>query len=121
MNYKPEIFTIEFDDFSGIEHENNIVYNHEDIVKLADLKLRVVAQLGISNSTVGEVSNYKVGDNIEVDRMAGHTVDIFIGKERIAIGEIILMDENFGLRVTEVVSQNGEFLKNVKKNGEVEW
>ncbi|MFP3725763.1 FliM/FliN family flagellar motor switch protein [Priestia filamentosa] len=120
MENKTEIFSIEFEDFSGIEYEEELVHNQEDIAKLADLKLRVVAQLGISNSTVGEVFNYKVGDNIEVDRMAGHTVDIFIGKEKIAIGEIILMDEQFGLRVTEVVSKNGEFLKNVRKNGEVE-
>lgn len=120
MENKSEVFSVEFEDFSGTTNEKNKKYDQNDIVKLADLMLKVTAQLGISKSTIGEVSNYKVGDSIEVDRMAGHTVDIFIGDEKIAIGEIILMDDNFGLRVTEVVSKNGEFLKNVKKNGEIE-
>ncbi|GAB6441220.1 MULTISPECIES: FliM/FliN family flagellar motor switch protein [Bacillus cereus group] len=119
MERKPEIFSVEFEDFSGSASQKlgNI---QNDIAKLADLKLKVIAQLGTSKSNIGEVSKYKVGDYIEVDRMAGHTVNIYVGEEKIAIGEVILMDKNFGLRVTEVISKKGEFLKNISKNGEIE-
>lgn len=121
MEIKMDISEIEFEDFSGSVNVSAHEYLNDDIVKLADLKLKVTAELGKRKATVGEVSNYDVGDYIEVERLAGHAVDIYIGKEKIAIGEIMEMDNNnFGLKIMEVVTKNGEFLKYITKNGEIE-
>lgn len=106
----------EFEDGSG----NSRVYVTDEIEKLAELKLNVRALLGMRNATVGEIRNYEIGDILEVERMDGHNVDIYVGDEKIAIGEIIPMDDNFGLAITEVLDSSGAFLKGVRKNGDTE-
>lgn len=115
-----EISSIEFPDFSGNHNLKQKVYIPDEIAKLADLRITVTAQLGIKEATVGEIENYKIGDVLEVERTPGHMVDIYVGDEKIAVGEIIPMEDKFALVISEVLSINGEFLKNVRKNGEVE-
>lgn len=113
-----EITSVEIAEFEG-ENESSKVYITDEIERLAELKLNVRALLGVRNATVGEVSNYEVGDILEVERVDGHSVDIYVGDEKIAIGEIIPMENNFGLAITEVLDSSGDFLKQVRKNGEL--
>jgi flagellar motor switch/type III secretory pathway protein FliN len=117
---KTEIQSIDFSDFTGIQNRSTKINMKDDIQRLADLKLNVRAVLGKKITSVGEIGEYKLGDIVEVDRIAGHTVDIYVGLQKIALGEIILMDDNnFGLMVSHVLDEKGEFLKNVRKNGDV--
>lgn len=115
-----EISSIEFPDFAGGKNEKKILFVPEEISKLADIKISVIAQLGAKEATVGEIEKYKEGDILEVERTPGHMVDIFVGQEKIAIGEIIPMENNFALVISEVSDVNGDFLRNIRKNGEIE-
>lgn len=115
-----EISSIVFPDFAGDKNKKNKLFVPEEIAKLAELKISVIAQLGVKEASVGEIEKYKAGDILEVERISGHMVDICVGQKKIAIGEIIPMENNFALVISEVVAENGDYLKNIRKNGEVE-
>ena len=113
-----EVSSIQLQDFAGEEKSKAVI--SEDIERLADLKLDVRALLGTKQATLGEIDGYKVGDILEVDRIAGHSVDVYVGSEKVAVGEVVVMEDKFALVVSEAISNKGDFLKKVKKNGEVE-
>lgn len=113
-----EITNIEFAEFED-ETKSSRIYITDEIERLAELKLNVKALLGTRLATVGEIKNYEIGDILEIERMDGHNVDIYVGDEIIAIGEVIPMDSNFGLAITEVLDAKGNFLKKVRKNGDI--
>ena len=48
------------------------------------------------------------GSVIELDKMAGEPVDVLVNSKLIAKGEVVVIDENFGVRITEIVSSSGK-------------
>ncbi len=78
---------------------------HERGVDLIlDVTLQVRVELGSTRMTVEEVLNLAPGSVVELDRLAGEPVDIVINDRLIARGEVVVVEENFGVRVTEIVS-----------------
>lgn len=114
-----EISSIELQDFSGEEGGSRAIVS-ESVERLAELKLDVRALLGKRIATIAEIETYKVGDVLEVERIAGHSVDVYVGSEKIAVGEVVVMEDKFALVVSEAVSRKSQFLSKVKKNGDVE-
>lgn len=72
---------------------------------LADLQLEVTVELGRTSMTVAEVLQLGPGSIIELERIAGEPVDILVNDRLIARGEVVVVDENFGVRVVEVVKK----------------
>ena len=70
---------------------------------LAGLQMNVAVELGRTELTVSEVLGLGPGSVIELDRLAGEPVDILVNDRLIARGEVVVVDENFGIRVVEVV------------------
>ena len=70
---------------------------------LAGLQMNVAVELGRTELTVAEVLGLGPGSVIELDRLAGEPVDILVNDRLIARGEVVVVDENFGIRVVEVV------------------
>ncbi|MCC7365467.1 MAG: flagellar motor switch protein FliN [Dehalococcoidia bacterium] len=70
---------------------------------LAGLRMNVSVELGRTELTVAEVLGLGPGSVIELDRLAGEPVDILVNDRLIARGEVVVVDENFGVRVVEVV------------------
>ncbi|MER3420944.1 MAG: flagellar motor switch protein FliN, partial [Chloroflexota bacterium] len=66
--------------------------------------LQVRVELGSTRMTVEEVLNLAPGSVVELDRLAGEPVDIVVNDRLIARGEVVVVEENFGVRVTEIVS-----------------
>jgi flagellar motor switch protein FliN len=75
---------------------------------LAGLQMNVTVELGRTELTVSEVLGLGAGSVIELDRLAGEPVDILVNDRIIARGEVVVVDENFGVRVVEVVRRGGE-------------
>ncbi len=75
---------------------------------LAGLQMNVSVELGRTELTVSEVLGLGPGSVIELDRLAGEPVDILVNDRLIARGEVVVVDENFGVRVVEVVRRGGE-------------
>jgi flagellar motor switch protein FliN len=71
---------------------------------LRDVAMDVTAQIGSTRMTVSELLALSDGAVIELDRAAGAPADLLVNGHLIARGEVVVVDENFGLRITEIVS-----------------
>jgi len=72
---------------------------------LADVEMSVTAELGRSRMTVRHLLELTVGSVVELDRSADSAVDLFVNGTLIARGEVVIIDEEFGVRVTEIVNR----------------
>jgi flagellar motor switch protein FliN/FliY len=75
---------------------------------LAGLRMNVTVELGRTELTVAEVLGLGPGSVVELDRLAGEPVDILVNDRLVARGEVVVVDENFGVRVVEVVRRGQE-------------
>jgi flagellar motor switch protein FliN/FliY len=67
--------------------------------------LQLTAELGTCNMSVSEVLKLGTGSIIELDRLAGGPVDLLVNNKLIARGEVVAVDENFGVRITELIQR----------------
>ncbi len=77
------------------------------LATLYDLALPISIELGRTSMTVQEVLQLGRGSVIELDRLAGEPVDIFVGDRRVAEGEVVVLGENFGVRITRILPNAG--------------
>lgn len=71
---------------------------------LLDIPLQLSVELGKTKKTIKEILELASGSVIELDKLAGEPVDILVNGKLIAKGEVVVIDENFGVRVTDIVS-----------------
>jgi flagellar motor switch protein FliN/FliY len=71
---------------------------------LLDVEMDVTAELGRTRMTVRSLLELEPGSIVELDRMAGSPVDLLVNGRLIARGEVVVVDEEFALRVTEIVA-----------------
>ena len=72
---------------------------------LLDVALEVSVELGRSHMAIAEILALRTGSVIELDKLAGEPADILVNGSLIARGEVVVVDEKFGVRITEVVSK----------------
>jgi len=72
---------------------------------LMDIPLKVTVELGRTQRQIKDILELSQGAIIELDKLAGEPVDILVNNKLIAKGEVVVIDENFGVRVTDIVSQ----------------
>ncbi len=70
-----------------------------------DIPLKVSVELGRTKRTIKEILELSVGSVVELDKLAGEPVDIHVNNKLIAKGEVVVIEENFGVRVTDILSQ----------------
>jgi flagellar motor switch protein FliN/FliY len=73
---------------------------------LRGVEMDVTAELGRTRMTLNELLGLTDGAVIELDRAAGAPADLLVNGRLIARGEVVVIDENFGLRITEIVADN---------------
>jgi flagellar motor switch protein FliN/FliY len=71
---------------------------------IADIPVRVTVELGKTRKNISEILAMTTGSVIELDKMAGEPVDVLVNGKLIAKGEVVVIDENFGVRITEVLN-----------------
>ena len=76
-----------------------------DLSLVLDVPVELAVEVGRTTMTIRETLSLAPGSIISLDRMAGEPVDLLVNGRRIARGEVVAVDEEFGLRVTEVVSE----------------
>jgi flagellar motor switch protein FliN len=74
---------------------------------LLDLTLPVSIELGRTSMTVQEILRLGRGSVIQLDRLAGEPIDIYVGDRRFAEGEVVVLGEHFGVRITRVLANVG--------------
>ena len=77
--------------------------NMSNINVLMDIKLRVVVELARTQMQLREVMELQDGSVVELDRLAGDPVDVYINDHLFAKGEVIVVDDNFGVRITQMI------------------
>lgn len=72
---------------------------------LYDVELEVTVELGRTRRRVRDILAFRPGSIVELDKLAGEPVDIYVNNKHIARGEVVVIDENFGVRITELVGK----------------
>jgi flagellar motor switch protein FliN len=75
------------------------------ISMLMDLTLPVAIELGRTTMSVQDILQLGRGSVVQLERLAGEPIDIYVGDRRFAEGEVVVLGENFGVRVTRIVSR----------------
>lgn len=70
---------------------------------LVDVPMRVTVELGRTRMRIKDILNLGAGSIIELDKLAGEPIDLLVNGKLIAKGEVVVIDENFGVRVTDIV------------------
>ncbi|WP_144527098.1 flagellar motor switch phosphatase FliY [Peribacillus simplex] len=78
----------------------------KNLSMLMDIPLQITVELGRTKRSVKDILELSSGSIIELDKLAGEPVDILVNSCLIAKGEVVVIDENFGVRVTDIMSQS---------------
>jgi len=77
-----------------------------DLRRLHDVPVELAVEIGRTRMTIGQTLELRPGSVVSLNRLAGEPVDLLINGKPIARGEVVVIDEEFGLRVTDVVSSS---------------
>ena len=72
--------------------------------RVRDIPLEVTVELGRTRLLIRDIMDLSAGSIIELDKIAGEPVDLFANGMLVARGEVIVIDDNFGVRVTEIIT-----------------
>lgn len=78
---------------------------------LLDIPLKITVELGKTKKSIKEILELTHGSIVELDKLAGEPVDILVNGKLIAEGEVVVIEENFGVRVTDIISQTDRIMK----------
>ena len=96
VSYQPA----QFETFS-----NNVgtVPSNENISLIMDVPLEVTVELGRTSKSISEILDFTPGTIIELDKIAGEPIDVLVNGKFVAKGEVVVIEESFGIRVTEII------------------
>jgi flagellar motor switch protein FliN/FliY len=90
--------------FPNLMQPNLGAHEAGNIGLIMDVSMEMTVELGRTRKLIKEILGMGEGTIIELDKLAGEPVDILVNHKLIAKGEVVVIDENFGVRVTEIVS-----------------
>lgn len=103
IDYGPiNVQPVQFQSFD----KDNGTGDKENIDLIMDVPLEISVELGRTKKLIKDILEFGPGTVIELDRLAGEPVDIIVNGKFIAKGEVVVIDESFGVRVTDIVSPN---------------
>jgi flagellar motor switch protein FliN/FliY len=74
-----------------------------DLSRLSDIPMELSVEIGRTHMTVGETLDLRVGSVVTLERLAGEAADLLVNGSAIARGEVVVIDEQYGLRITEIL------------------
>ena len=80
------------------------VYPKENMDILMDVSLEVSVELGRTSRKIKEILEFGPGSIVELNRLVGEPVDVLVNGKFIATGEVVVIDENFGIRITDIIN-----------------
>ncbi len=81
-----------------------VMQQKENIGIIMDVPLEVTVELGRTHKLIKEILEFSPGTIIELDKLAGEPIDILVNGKFVAKGEVVVIDENFGIRITDIIS-----------------
>ena len=95
-----EVSTVSFDEIQKVETIKPAV----DLDFILDIPLTLTVELGRNRMLISELLQLGQGSVIELSKLAGEPMDVFINQMLIARGEVVVVNEKFGIRLTDIVS-----------------
>ena len=96
----PNVQTLQYPNLQN----SNMFGEQGNISLIMDVKMEMTVELGRTEKQVKDILAMGEGTILELDKLAGEAVDILVNHKLIAKGEVVVIDENFGVRVTEILS-----------------
>lgn len=106
-----DINTMDLDEFSQPAVANNT--GNPDIDVILDIPVTISMQVGSTGISIRNLLQLNQGSVIELDRLAGEPLDVLVNGTLIAHGEVVVVNEKFGIRMTDVISPS-ERIKKLK-------
>ena len=91
----------QFQNFAPSQNLDGIAPENIDLIM--DVPLEVTVELGRTSKSIKEILDFSPGTIIELDKLAGEPVDVLVNGKFVAKGEVVVIEENFGIRVTEII------------------
>ena len=85
-------------------HASEDTYSGDGIERLMDVSLNVSVELGRKQMQIKDILGLGPGKIIELDKLAGEPVDLLVNGKLLAKGEVVVVDENFGVRITDLIN-----------------
>jgi flagellar motor switch protein FliN len=79
--------------------------NGRNLDLLLNVSLQITAELGKCKMNVRDILKLGTGSVVELDRLAGGPVDLLVNNKLVARGEVVAIDDNFGVRITELIER----------------
>jgi flagellar motor switch protein FliN/FliY len=98
---KTEISNVHFEELQKAKPEGKINFNLDFIM---DIPLTLTAELGRSKMLISELLQLGQGSVLELSKLAGEPMDVYVNQRLIARGEVVVVNEKFGVRLTDIVS-----------------
>ena len=90
----------QFQAFTGAEQA---VYGQENIGLIMDVPLEVTVELGRTSKSIQEILDFAPGTILELNRIAGEPIGVLVNGKYVAKGEVVVIEESFGVRITEII------------------
>ncbi len=94
---------IEYEQFDQTAQDGSGGAPEPDLNRLSDIPMELSVEIGRAHMTVGETLELRVGSVLALERQAGEAADLLVNGTAIARGEVIVIDEQYGLRITEIL------------------
>lgn len=98
---QPAVQPVELPELSGAASPSGPLTPNLDLIR--DIQVRLAVELGRTDMLIQEVLELTPGKVIELDKLAGEPLDILINGQLLARGEVVVVDENFGVRITSII------------------
>lgn len=103
MNPQMQNVNIQPAQFQNFSSGYSNVPGQENIGLIMDVPLEVTVELGRTTKVISEILDFAPGTIIELDKIAGEPVDVLVNGKFVAKGEVVVIEESFGVRVTEII------------------
>lgn len=102
MMGQPEV-NVQNVQFQAFNPMANPVLQQENIDLIMDVPLEVSVVLGRTRKSIKEILEFAPGTIIELDKLAGEPIDVMVNQKLVAKGEVVVIEESFGIRITEII------------------
>lgn len=89
--------------FQSFSSDINMLQSQENINLIKDVPLEVTVELGRTHKSISEILEFAPGTIVELDKIAGEPIDVLVNGKYVAKGEVVVIEESFGVRVTEII------------------
>lgn len=97
-------------EFEPFDNNQKIVYN-ENISMVQEIPVEITVELGRTKRKISEILEYGPGTIVELDKLVGEPLEVYANGRIIAKGEVVVIDDNFGIRITDIINSKNKISK----------